>query len=69
MTVAILHHQPITLRKPPFNRPSPADAAWVAAKRDAAKATDRNFVAIAGDEQSENDGPKGTGHLERHQQQ
>ena len=46
-----------------FQPPSPANAAWVATKRDAAEATDRNFVAIAGYEHSENNGPNGTGHL------
>jgi hypothetical protein len=35
----------------------------VAAQRDAAEATDGNFVAIAGYEHSENNGPNGTGHL------
>jgi hypothetical protein len=45
-----------------FQPPSPTNAAWVAAKRDAAEATDSNFVAIAGYEHSENNGPNGTGH-------
>ena len=46
-----------------FQPPSPTNAAWVAAKRDAAEATDGGFVAIAGYEHSENNGPKGTGHI------
>ncbi len=46
-----------------FQPLSPANPAWVAAKRDAARATDGNFVAIAGYEHSENNGPNGTGHL------
>ena len=35
----------------------------MAAKREAAEATDRDFVAIAGYEHSENNGPNGTGHI------
>ena len=46
-----------------FQPVSPGNAAWMAAKRDAANATDADFVAIAGYEHSENNGPKGTGHL------
>ncbi len=46
-----------------FQPPSRTNAAWVAAKRDAAAATDARFVAIAGYEHSENNGPNGTGHL------
>jgi hypothetical protein len=46
-----------------FQPPNPNNPAWVAAKRDAAAATDRSFVAIAGFEHSENNGPKGTGHI------
>jgi hypothetical protein len=46
-----------------FQPVSPSNAAWMAAKRDAANATDADFVAIAGYEHSENNGPKGTGHL------
>ena len=44
----------------------PADASnpqWVASKRDAAAATSAGFVALAGFEYSENDGPGGTGHI------
>jgi hypothetical protein len=37
--------------------------AWIATKREAAQATDTNFVALAGFEFSENNGPGGTGHL------
>jgi hypothetical protein len=44
----------------PLGRTSPA---WVATKQQAAAATDADFVAIAGFEYSENDGPGGTGHL------
>jgi hypothetical protein len=46
-----------------FQPPSPDNPAWVAARRDAAAATDQNFVAIVGYEHSENNGPKGSGHL------
>ena len=46
-----------------FQPVSPANPAWVAAKREAAEATDNSFVAIAGYEHSENNGPKGSGHL------
>jgi hypothetical protein len=46
-----------------FQPVSPTNAAWVAAKRDAAEATDRKFVAVAGYEHSENNGPNGSGHL------
>jgi hypothetical protein len=46
-----------------FQPVSPLNAAWVATQRDAAAATDSNFVAIAGYEHSENNGPNGTGHL------
>lgn len=44
----------------PLGKTSPA---WVATKEQAAAATDPDFVAIAGFEYSENDGPGGTGHL------
>jgi hypothetical protein len=44
----------------PVSRNNPA---WVAMQREAAAATDASFVAIAGYEHSENNGPKGTGHL------
>lgn len=37
--------------------------AWQLTKRDAAAATDRSFVALAGFEYSQNDGVDGTGHL------
>ncbi len=43
--------------------PSPDNPKWVATKRAAAEATDANFVAIAGYEHSENNGPGGVGHL------
>ena len=46
-----------------FQPVSPANPAWVATKRAAAEATDANFVAIAGYEHSENNGPCGKGHL------
>jgi hypothetical protein len=44
----------------------PADASnlqWMASKRDAAAASGSGFVALAGFEYSENDGPGGTGHI------
>ena len=47
----------------PFQPPSRTNATWVAAQREAAEATDGDFVAIAGYEHSENNGPNGTGHL------
>jgi len=50
-------------REAAFQPPSCNNAAWVAAKRDAAAATDGRLVAIAGYEHSESNGPKGTGHL------
>ena len=43
--------------------PAPDNAKWLATKRAAAEATDAHFVAIAGYEHSENNGPGGTGHL------
>lgn len=46
-----------------FNPVSPTNAAWLATQREAAEATDSNFVAIAGYEHSENNGPGGVGHL------
>ena len=46
-----------------FQPPSRTNTAWVAAKREAAEATDASFVALAGYEHSENDGPNGSGHL------
>jgi hypothetical protein len=46
-----------------FNPASPDNPAWVAAHRQAAAATDKNFVAISGYEHSENNGPVGKGHL------
>jgi hypothetical protein len=36
---------------------------WVATKKQAAEATDATFVALAGYEHSENNGPNGSGHL------
>jgi hypothetical protein len=41
----------------------PDNPTWRATKQQAAAATDKDFVAIAGFEYSENDGPGGTGHL------
>jgi hypothetical protein len=43
--------------------PSPDNEKWAATKRSAAEATDGKFVAIAGYEHSENNGPEGTGHF------
>jgi hypothetical protein len=39
------------------------NGAWEDAKRQATASTDKRFVALAGFEYSENDGPGGTGHL------
>lgn len=46
-----------------FQPPSPTNANWVSTKRMAAEATDTGFVALAGYEHSENNGPNGAGHL------
>jgi len=43
--------------------PSPTNPEWLNTKQQAAAATDDRFVALAGFEYSENDGPGGTGHL------
>jgi hypothetical protein len=44
-------------------QPQGLNGAWADAKQQAAAATDNRFVAIAGFEYSENDGPGGTGHI------
>ncbi len=46
-----------------FQPPSPDNAHWAATIRAAAEATDAKFVALAGYEHSENNGPEGMGHL------
>ena len=46
-----------------FQPPTPSNANWVATLKAAADSTDANFVAIAGYEHSENNGPDGMGHL------
>lgn len=46
-----------------FHPTSPISAAWLATNEEAAKATDKNFVAIRGYEHSENNGPGGRGHI------
>lgn len=46
-----------------FQPPSPSNPEWAASKREAEEATDSTFVAIAGFEFSENDGPGGVGHI------
>src|SRR5260370_26572667 len=46
-----------------FQPVSEENAAWMAVKQQAAQATGPGFVALAGYEHSENDGPKGEGHL------
>ncbi|MDB5318905.1 MAG: hypothetical protein JWN40_536 [Phycisphaerales bacterium] len=46
-----------------FQPPSPTNASWVATLKAATDATDGQFVAIAGYEHSENNGPGGNGHL------
>ena len=46
-----------------FQPPSADNPQWVEAKKDAAAASDSSFVAIAGFEYSENDGPRGEGHI------
>ncbi len=46
-----------------FQPPSPDNPNWLATKKAATEATDENFVALAGYEHSENNGPEGTGHI------
>jgi hypothetical protein len=46
-----------------FHPVSSSNADWSATKKAAAEATDANFVALAGFENSENNGPGGKGHL------
>ena len=46
-----------------FQPPSRTNSNWMATKRAAAEATTATFVAIAGYEHSENDGPGGVGHI------
>lgn len=46
-----------------FAPTSPTNANWLATKRQAAEATDSGFVALAGYEHSENNGPNGAGHI------
>lgn len=47
----------------PFHPVSLTNATWVAAKEQARLATDEDFVALAGYEHSENNGPGGKGHI------
>ena len=46
-----------------FQPPSADNSTWAAVKRQASEATTADFVALAGFEYSENDGPGGTGHI------
>lgn len=46
-----------------FQPPSPDNATWKSIRQQAAAATDDGFVALAGFEYSENDGPGGKGHI------
>jgi hypothetical protein len=46
-----------------FQPPGPDNPTWLASKRQAAEASTNDFVALAGFEYSENDGPGGTGHI------
>jgi hypothetical protein len=46
-----------------FQPPSATNANWIATKQQAAEASGGNFVALAGFEYSENDGPGGVGHI------
>ena len=46
-----------------FNKQGKENTGWSETKASAAKATDSNFVALAGFEYSENDGPGGQGHI------
>lgn len=47
----------------PFFPSSPDNATWLRTKQEAAAATSKDFVAIAGFEFSENNGPGGEGHI------
>ena len=46
-----------------FQPPDPANANWAETLKAAKEATDSSFIAIAGYEHSENNGPGGNGHL------
>jgi hypothetical protein len=46
-----------------FQPVGPENPQWMAAKKQAREATDKDFVAIPAFEYSENDGPDGTGHI------
>ena len=46
-----------------FQPASPSNPMWMASKQDASAASGSGFVALAGFEYSENDGPGGTGHI------
>ncbi len=46
-----------------FSPTSATNVAWTATKQEATQATDKDFVALAGYEHSENNGPAGKGHL------
>jgi hypothetical protein len=46
-----------------FHPTSATNSNWIATHKAAQAATDKNFVAIAGYEHSENDGPGGKGHI------
>jgi hypothetical protein len=46
-----------------FQPPNPTNPQWTATTRQAADATDDHFLALAGFEYSENDGPGGVGHI------
>ncbi|HZZ44315.1 MAG TPA: hypothetical protein VFE58_15380 [Tepidisphaeraceae bacterium] len=46
-----------------FQPPSPTNKNWAATKQQALEATDGSFVALAGYEHSENNGPNGVGHI------
>jgi len=46
-----------------FQPGSDVNPVWLSAKQQAVEATDAKFVALAGFEYSENDGPGGTGHI------
>ncbi|HEY3838536.1 MAG TPA: CehA/McbA family metallohydrolase, partial [Bryobacteraceae bacterium] len=46
-----------------FQPADPSNPAWAASKKEAAEASTPDFLALAGFEYSENDGPGGTGHI------
>ncbi len=61
--MALTSISPQIIRRKASSGLGPNNPAWKATKEQAAAATDKDFVAIAGFEYSENNGPGGTGHI------